>query len=101
MAKKKGNYSVAASEDEQQMLCETLAMDVAEQKLRDGTATSQMICMFVKNAHDREMQQAEMEKLELEKQLLEAKTKQIDDSESSSALYEEAIRVFKEYSGSL
>jgi hypothetical protein len=75
----------------------SLAVDLAEQQLIDGTASAQVITHFLKlgtaNA------KLEREKLERENKLLEAKTKAIESTEKIEALYSEAIRAIKEYGG--
>ena len=80
---------------EQQMIA--LAMDLVEKRLREGTATSQETTHLLKLATSRE--QLEKEKLELEKELLQAKTENIRSQERSEALFEEAIKAMKTYSG--
>lgn len=80
---------------ENQMIA--LAVDLAEQQLRNGTASSQVITHYLKLATTRE--QLEREKLELEKQLLAAKREAIQAQASSSELYEDAIKAFSRYSG--
>lgn len=80
---------------ENQMI--SLAVDLAEQQLRDGTASSQVITHFLKLATVKE--KLEREKLEEENRLLRAKTKAIDSAEETKARYEEAIRAIRIYSG--
>ena len=75
----------------------SLAVDLAEQQLLNGTASAQVITHYLKlgTANAR----LEKEKLERENKLLEAKTKAIESSEKIEALYTEAIRAMKEYGG--
>ncbi len=80
---------------ENQMIA--LAVDLAEQQLRNGTASSQVITHYLKLATTRE--QLEQEKLELEKQLLAAKKEAIQAQASSAEMYEEAMKAFSRYSG--
>ena len=75
-----------------------LAMDVAEKRLLNGTATSQEITHFLKLGTIRA--QAELEKLKLDNELIKAKTNAINSSENSEKLYSEAIKAFQIYSGS-
>lgn len=74
-----------------------LAISLVEQRLIDGTASSQETTHFLKLASTK----AKYEQKILEKQaeLIEAKTAQIRSSESSEKLVKEAIAAFKLYSG--
>ena len=81
---------------EQQLI--SLAMDVTEKRMLNGTASSQEICHFLKLGTIRA--QAELEKLKLDNELIKAKTNAINNSENSEKLYSEAIRAFQVYSGS-
>ena len=81
---------------EQQLIA--LAMDVAEKRLLNGTASSQEITHFLKLGTIRA--QAELEKLKLDNELIKAKTNAINNSENSEKLYSEAIKAFQVYSGS-
>lgn len=74
-----------------------LAVDLAEQQLRDGTASSQIISHYLKMGSMRE--QLERERLKEENKLLRAKTEQIQDEKDMKSLYEDAIRAMKTYAG--
>ena len=76
-----------------------LATDLVEQRLRDGTATSQEVVHFLKLGSMRE--RLEREKLQHENMMLEAKTKALDAQSNSEEMYLEAIKAMKRYSGSL
>lgn len=80
---------------ENQMI--SLAVDLAEKQLREGTASSQVISHFLKLGSS--MAQLEQEKLRLENELTKAKTKSVNSSESSEKLYKDAIKAFQKYSG--
>lgn len=82
---------------EQENICISLAMDLAEKKLRDGTASSQLISQFVRYGTERERH--EREKLMRENQLLEAKTDAIKSAERVEELYSKAIQAMQLYSG--
>lgn len=73
------------------------AIDLAEKQLIEGTASSQVITHFLKQATMKA--QLEKEKLERENLLLKAKTEAIDREKNSGELYENAINAFKKYSG--
>ena len=82
---------------ENQMI--SLAMDLVEERLRNGTASSQETTHFLKLATTRE----QLEKEKLEKEILEkeAKIKALEANQHSEALYQEAINAFRSYSGSI
>lgn len=80
---------------EKQMM--SLAMDCAEQQLRDGTASSQVICHFLKLASSKE--KLEKERLEEENKLLRAKAEALKSAETSEEMYRNAIKAFTKYSG--
>lgn len=74
-----------------------LAMDLVEQRLRDGTASSQETTQFIKHASLKA--QAELERIKLENELTVAKTKQIAESAEIKVLYEEALKAMRNYAG--
>ena len=80
---------------ENQMI--SLAMDLVEQRLLDGTASSQETTHFLKLGSMRN--RLEMEKLEEENRLLKAKTESIQSQKKSEELFLEAINAFRSYSG--
>ena len=77
--------------------CISLAMDLAEQQLRDGTASSQVITHFLKAGASRA--ELEKEKLRKENLMLEAKTKAYQSSKEIKELYEGAIKAMRIYQG--
>lgn len=77
--------------------CIALAYDLVEQRLLDGSASSQETTHFLKLASSKE--RLEREKLEKENKLLEAKTKQYEAIVANENLAAQAIEAFKEYSG--
>lgn len=74
-----------------------LAVDLAEQQLRDGTASSQVITHYLKLGSTKE--KIEKEILEKQKELIEAKTKNINSSNEAKELYANALAAFRRYSG--
>lgn len=80
---------------EKQMIA--LAVDLVEQRLLDGTASSQETTHFLKLGSMRN--QLEMEKLRTENDLLSAKIKAIESGERIEKLYKEAIMAMQRYSG--
>lgn len=75
----------------------SLAVSLAEKQLAEGTASSQVITHYLKLGSTRE--RIEKEILEKQKELLEAKTKSIENSQKVDQLYEAAINAMKKYSG--
>lgn len=75
----------------------SLAMDLAEKQLAEGTASSSVITHYLKLASTRE--QLEKEKLEKENRLLSAKTEAIESMKNAEELYANAIRAMGLYSG--
>ncbi len=73
----------------------SLAVDLAEQQLRDGTASSQVITHYLKLASRRE--RLEREILEKQRDLYEAKTSAIKSSQKIEELYADAIEAMKRY----
>lgn len=80
---------------ENQMIA--LAMDLVEQRLRNGTASSQETTHFLKLASTKE--QLEKEKLVTENELLHTKIKNLEAQATSASLYVDALKAFSEYSG--
>ena len=80
---------------ENQMIA--LAMDLAEQRLRDGTASAQEVTHFLKLGSSKER----LEKKVMEKNitLIEAKTNAYASSEEIKSLYEDAMAAFRSYNG--
>lgn len=80
---------------ESQMI--SLAMDLAEQQLRDGTASSQLITEFVKRGSTKA--RLEQEILEEQKELIEAKTQSLQSAQRIEELYANALDAMRNYSG--
>lgn len=75
----------------------SLAEDLAEKQLREGTASSQVITHYLKLGTARE--KYELEKLKRENALLEAKKEVMESSKKVEELYANAIRAFQSYNG--
>lgn len=75
----------------------SLAVDLAEEQIRKGTASSQVITHFLKLASTRE--QLEQERLQNENNLLRAKVEQIDSGHRVEELYSQAIDAIRSYNG--
>jgi hypothetical protein len=74
-----------------------LATNLVEQRLRDGTASSQETVHFLKQASAKA--RLEMERLKLENDLIAAKTKALANAEEMKILYEEALKAMRKYGG--
>lgn len=74
-----------------------LAMDLAEKRLRSGSATSQEVTHFLKLGSSRE--QLEQERLRHENELLEVKRKAIESQDRVEQRYKEALDAMRAYSG--
>ena len=81
---------------ENQMIA--LAIDLAEQQLRDGTASSQVITHFLKLGSTRE--KIEKEILEKQKAMIEAKTDSLQSAKRIEELYANAMEAMKDYTRS-
>lgn len=74
-----------------------LATELAEQQLRDGTASSQVITHYLKLGSSKE--RIEKEILEKQKDLITAKTEALQSAKRVEELYANAINAMKRYSG--
>lgn len=74
-----------------------LAVDLAEKKLRDGTASNQVIAHFLKLGSVRE--KLEREKLKKESDLLDAKAESYKSATNVEELYKRAIEAMTRYKG--
>lgn len=74
-----------------------IAMDLAEKRLRDGTASNQLIIHFLNLGSSREKLEQDMLKRKSEN--LEAKTESIKSNARTDELYAKAIKALKEYNG--
>lgn len=75
----------------------SLAVDLAEQQLRDGTASSQVITHYLKASSTKE--RLEREKILRENELLKAKVESLQSMQHMEEVYEQALNAMKRYSG--
>lgn len=75
----------------------SLAVNLAEKQLIDGTASAQVITHYLKLGAT--TAQLEKEKLERENELLKAKTKALESAEKVEELYKNAIDAMRRYGG--
>lgn len=74
-----------------------LATELAEQQLRDGTASSQVITHYLKLGSTKE--RIEREILEKQKELITAKTESLQSAKRIEELYANAIAAMRKYGG--
>lgn len=92
---KKGRPATSPEARENQMIA--LAVDLAEQQLRDGTASSQVITHYLKLGSTKE--RIEKDILLENKKLISAKTEALQSAKRSEELFAEAIAAMRKYSG--
>ena len=80
---------------EQQLI--SLAVDEAERQMREGTASSQIICHYLKLASP--TAKIERDILQNQRDLLAAKTAALKAQEETKVMYDEVIKAMKRYSG--
>lgn len=92
---RRGRKAIGEEARENQLI--SLAMDLAEQQLRDGTASSQLVTEFVKRGSKKYRE--ELEKVRAENKMLLAKAKSYEDQKNMAEVYEKALRAMRNYSG--
>ena len=75
----------------------SLAVDLVEQRLLDGTASSQEVTHFLKLGSMKE--RLEREKLEEENKLLRARTENLQSQKRVEELYTKALNAMRKYAG--
>lgn len=73
------------------------AIDLAEQQIKNGTASSQVITHFLKLGSTRE--RLEQQRLEHENELTRVKIEAIESQKRMEELYAEAITAMRSYAG--
>lgn len=103
MAKVKGSSSTtpngrpALTPESRELQLIALAVDLAEQQLRDGTASSQVISHFLKLGSSRA--ELEREKLASENELLRAKAESLQAQQRQDEMFKAAIEAMRRYQG--
>lgn len=95
--KRRSRPAISPEARENQLIAK--AYDLVEQRLDDGTATSQETTALIKLGNVKA--RLEIEKLKHETELLQAKTGALESAQKSEKLYQEAIAAMRKYSGSL
>lgn len=87
----------ATTPEEREQQLTALAYNLVEQRLLDGTATSQETTYFLNLGSAKK--NLELEKLRKENLLLDARTEQLGKGDRMEELLDKAVRAFKGYSG--
>lgn len=95
MSSKKTRPAKTPEARENQLIA--LAVDLAEKRLLEGTASSQMITHFLKLASTEERLKRDI--LVEQKKLIAAKTKSLQSDDELKKLYLEATAAMRRYSG--
>lgn len=74
-----------------------LAVDLAERQLMDGSASSQVITLYLKAGSSRE--RLEKLKMQHEIELMEVKREAMESAARVEEMYAEAMRAFSSYAG--
>lgn len=93
--KKKIRPALSPEARENQLV--SLAVDLAEQQLAEGTASSQVITHYLKLGSTKE--KLEKEILEKKKELMDAQTQSLQSSKRIEELYSNALEAMRNYSG--
>lgn len=91
------SFTPAMNPDDQEDELISLAVDLAMQRLRDGTASNQLVSEIIKLGTAKE--RLTREKLQRENEMLKAKTESIQAARENGERYIEAIRAMKVYAG--
>lgn len=99
MPKRQPKRKPAVTDEGRENQLVSLAVDLAEKQLADGTASSQVITHFLKLGSTRE--KLEQERLHRENQLLDSKVEMMASAKRVEELYESALNAMRLYSGRL
>lgn len=97
MSDASNNYPPARTDEEREQQMIALATDEAERRIRNGTATSQLLVHYLKLGTEKN--KLEQEKLRAETELIVNKSEAAKSAQQSKELYAEAISAFRKYSG--
>lgn len=87
----------AKTPEGRELQLQSLAFDLAEKRLMDGTASAQEIVYLIKSANIRE--KLELERIRNQNALDEARVQQIHAQQGQEELLDKAIRAFTVYQG--
>lgn len=97
VSKVKRSFRPALTPEARENQLISLAVDLAEKQLMEGTASSQVITHYLKLGSTKE--KIEKEILEKQKELIEAKTQNLQSEKRIEELYSEALNAMLNYSG--
>lgn len=89
--------SVARTPEAQENHMIALSMKLAEKKLKDGSASSQIVCHFLQLGTEKA--RLERAKLEAETRLAESKAEAVRSMQSSEQIVGDALAAFQRYQG--
>ncbi|MET0787491.1 MAG: hypothetical protein ABWY25_12395 [Paenisporosarcina sp.] len=87
----------ATTEENRENQLVSLAIDLAEKQLSEGTASSQVITHYLKLGSTRE--KLEQERLLRENELLYARVESLSSQKRIESMYEEALNAMRSYAG--
>lgn len=93
--KRSGKPATTPEGREREMI--SLAFDLAEKQLREGTASSQVISSFLKLGSSRE--ELEQERIRHENELSRVKREALEGQQRVETLYAQALDAMRSYSG--
>ena len=96
--KNKRRIAPAATPEARERQIIAMAYDLAEEQIRNGTVSSQVLAQFIRAGAVHEM--LEKEKLKAEIELHKAKIDALESAKHIEELYTNAINAMKKYSGS-
>ena len=91
------NRRPATTDEHRENQLVSLAIDLAEKQLVEGTASSQVITHYLKLGSTRE--KLEQERLARENQLLDSKVEMMASAKRVEELYAEALNAMRDYAG--
>lgn len=97
MAKRHPKRRTAITDEGRENQMVSLAIDLAERQLVEGTASSQVITHYLKLGSSRE--KLEQERLQNENAMLRAKAEQLESQKRVEELYADALTAMRAYSG--
>jgi hypothetical protein len=95
--KRKPKRRPATTEEGRENQLVSLAIDLAEKQLLEGTASSQVLTHYLKLGSTRE--KLEQERLARENQLLRTKAEVMESSKRVEELYQNALDAMRSYAG--
>ena len=87
----------ALSPEARENQCISLAVNLAEKQLREGTASSQVIVHYLKQSTAKA--QLELERMRYENEMIQAKTENLKAIKNQEELLDKALKAFRGYSG--